>query len=463
LTFDRSIDSIVSSVGPERRPEQHDVVIVGGGIAGLYAAHRLRHRQVVLLEEQASVGGRVRSARHGDYWANLGAQFLAGEGPLRDLVQELEIPTLTLRGSRPAIALKDRVVVSESPARFVLQLPFGVRGRVEMTRLGLKLRRTYRRLARNPDAADAQAFRDRLDSMSAADYFSGIGDPDVQTVLDSLIRFWMGAEAAEISAGHAALYIGLSVADLSEVPPFSMPLRGNQSIPEALAESLGNRIHTSSRATAVRQDGSSVEVEYSAAEGSGRIFARACILAVPAYAVRELVRDLPAEVDAALGSVRYGTYVNVAFFTDESGPMPWDGIYAITVAGKAFQVVTNPATVLHRGPERKPGGALLAYAGGAPARALAGATDEDVARIFERDLNELLPETEGRVERRIVQRWPRAIPYWQPGGRSSRQALRRPHGRVHLAGDYVAYPSMQVAATSGKAAAEAVEAALEGR
>jgi monoamine oxidase len=450
-------------VASQRRPEQYDVVIVGGGIAGLYAAHRLRNRQVLLLEEQPAVGGRIRSARHGEYWVNLGAQFLAGEGPLWDIVQELGIPTLTLRGSRPGIALKNQVVVSESPARFVLQLPFSLSGRVEMMRLGLKLRRTYRRLARNPDASDAQAFRDRLDSMSAADYFSGIADGDVQAVLDGLIRFWMGAEASEISAGHAALYIGLSVANLSEVPPFSMPIGGNQSIPEALAVSLGERIRTGSRVTAVRQDGSSVEVDYRGPGGAETVRADVCIVAVPAYAARQLVEDLPEDVGRALESVRYGTYVNVGFFTDESGPMPWDGIYAITVADKSFQVVTNPATVLHRGPDRPPGGALLAYAGGAPARALAEASDEDVARIFERDLNDLLPETEGRVVRRVVQRWPRAIPYWEPGGRSSRQALRKPVGRIHFAGDYVAYPSMQVAATSGLAAANATEAVLDGR
>lgn len=447
----------------QRRPEQFDVVIVGGGIAGLYAAHRLRHRTVLLLEEQSQVGGRIRSARRGEYWVNLGAQFLAGEGPLGDLVQELEIPTLTLRGSRPGLALKNRVVVSESPARFVLQLPFSVRGRLEMMRLGLKLQRTYRRLARNSDAADAQAFRDELDSMSAADYFSGIGDPDVQAVFDGLIRFWMGAEANEISAGHAALYIGLSVANLSEVPPFSMPVGGNQSIPEALALSLGERIRTGSRVTAVRQDGSGVEVEYQ--DGDGRATARGelCIVALPAYAAREVVEELPEEVRGALDAVRYGTYLNVGFFTGESGPMPWDGIYAITVADKSFQVVTNPATVLHRGADRPPGGALLAYAGGAAARALADAPDEDVVRIFERDLNDLLPETEGKVEHTVVQRWPRAIPYWEPGGRATRQALRKPVGRVHFAGDYVAYPSMQVAATSGLTAAEAANAVLDGR
>lgn len=441
----------------------YDAVIVGGGIAGLCAAHRLRRHRVLLLESEPAVGGRVRSARHGDYWVNLGAQFLAGNGPLWEIVRELEVPTLTLRGSRPGIALKNRVVISESPASFVMQLPFSLKGRLEMMRLGLKLRRTYKRLARNRDSADAQAFRDRLDGMSAADYFTGIADPDVRAVFDGLIRFWMGAEAAEISAGHAALYIGLSVANLGDVPPFSMPVGGNQSISEALGRSLGDRVRCDSRVSSVRQHGEGVEVAYTSLQGAATVRAAYCVIAVPAYVARELLEDLPGEVASALESVRYGTYVTAGFFTTETGPMPWDDIYAITVADKSFQVVTNPATVLHRGPDRPPGGALLAYAGGGPARAIIDAPDADVAEIFRRDLNDLLPETEGKIGKTVIHRWPRAIPYWEPGGRSSRHALRQPLGRIRLAGDYLAYPSMQVAATAGLAAAEAIAEALAGR
>jgi oxygen-dependent protoporphyrinogen oxidase len=38
-----------------------DVVIVGGGIAGLSAAWRLRHRDVLLFEAGDRLGGRMRS------------------------------------------------------------------------------------------------------------------------------------------------------------------------------------------------------------------------------------------------------------------------------------------------------------------------------------------------------------------------------------------------------------------
>ena len=57
-----------------------DVVVVGGGLAGLSAAWRLRHRDVVLLESGPRVGGRIRSERRGPYWLNWGGHVFAGGG-----------------------------------------------------------------------------------------------------------------------------------------------------------------------------------------------------------------------------------------------------------------------------------------------------------------------------------------------------------------------------------------------
>jgi oxygen-dependent protoporphyrinogen oxidase len=57
-----------------------DVVIVGGGIAGLSAAWRLRHRDVLLLEGGDRLGGRMRSDPCGDYWLNYGAHLFRRRG-----------------------------------------------------------------------------------------------------------------------------------------------------------------------------------------------------------------------------------------------------------------------------------------------------------------------------------------------------------------------------------------------
>lgn len=434
----------------------YDVVVVGGGIAGLVAAYRLRDRRVLLLEADDEVGGRVKSSQEGAYWVNLGAQFLAGEGPLWEVASDLGIEALSLRESRPALAVKNRLVVSEVPARFALELPLSPAGRLGMARFGLKLRRTYKRLAQNRDPEDARHFRDQLDGLSASEYFSGIGNQETQDILRAFVRFWMGAEPEDVGAGHTALYIGLSVANLREVPPFSLVVGGNEQIPRALARALGERVQTGAKAEEVRSSEEIVQVRYVQGGSDHTVSARECVVAVPAYVAREIVSDLPAEKQRALQAVRYGTYVNVGFFTAERGRQPWDRIYAATVVDKSFQVLVNPATVLRRGHERAQGGALLLYAGGEAARRLMELSDDEVVGAFQSDLEQLLPTVSGCVERTVVQRWPQAIPYWAPGGRTLKDALRKPMGNVHFAADYVAYPSMQVAAAAGTTAATTI-------
>src|SRR3989304_2970800 len=45
----------------EIHPEIHDVLVIGGGIAGLTVAYRLRDRRVLLLEREAEPGGVSKS------------------------------------------------------------------------------------------------------------------------------------------------------------------------------------------------------------------------------------------------------------------------------------------------------------------------------------------------------------------------------------------------------------------
>ena len=48
----------------------YDLIVVGGGIAGLTVAYRLRHQNILLLEKEPVVGGRTLSRRLGEYAYN---------------------------------------------------------------------------------------------------------------------------------------------------------------------------------------------------------------------------------------------------------------------------------------------------------------------------------------------------------------------------------------------------------
>src|SRR5918997_1473442 len=83
-----------------------DVVIVGGGIAGLSAAWRLRHRDVLLLEAGDRGGGRMRSDACGEYWLNYGAHLFPAPGSLIDgMARECGLETVPVTGSMMGLAV----------------------------------------------------------------------------------------------------------------------------------------------------------------------------------------------------------------------------------------------------------------------------------------------------------------------------------------------------------------------
>ena len=97
--------------------EQREVVVVGGGIAGLTAGHALRDRDVVVLEAADRVGGRIRSEPRGDNWLNFGAHVFGGESSVTGgLLTELGVRAEPVPGRLAAVSLNGKLV-SSGPGR----------------------------------------------------------------------------------------------------------------------------------------------------------------------------------------------------------------------------------------------------------------------------------------------------------------------------------------------------------
>ena len=434
-----------------------DVVVIGGGIAGLTAAHALRDRDVVVLEASDRAGGRIFSEPRGDNWLNFGAHVFGGASSVSgQLLADLGVPAVPVPGRLAAVSLNGKLVSRGPIESFPFRLPMPMRSRAALVRTGIRLRLAVREYAKiaapregEEPAARQQRILEFMDDRSFVE-FSGVLPEDVDLLFRSTLTRSSG-EPEELAAGYGVGYFHL-VWDRKGGLSRNI-LGGSGTVIDALAASLGDRVRTVTRVTSVARTADGVRVEI---DGAEPIDARAAIIATPAFTTRQIVADLPAQTTAALESIPYGPYVVGAILTKETVAVPWDDLYALATPKRSFSMLFNTTNARRVGETtRAPGGSFMVYAAAGFARRLDGLTDDAVRNAFLADLYDVLPATRGLVEEVVIKRWEHGLPYPCVGRSRVQAALTRPLDRVHLAGDYLGTWYTETAVQTGLAAAQA--------
>jgi oxygen-dependent protoporphyrinogen oxidase len=429
-----------------------DVVIVGGGIAGLAAAWRLRHRDVLLLEAGDRLGGRMRSDPCGDYWLNYGAHLFPAPGSLVDgMTRECGLETVPVTGSMMGLALGSTLLGNGPVEAYPFRLPLSVRERIAFAKAGLKVQRAvarYHRLERRHDFEDHRTFGEFLGPL-----------PDAVHEIFSCAAHRATAELHELSAGCGIGLFALVWGGKGSLIARNL-LGGSGRLPAALGRELGERARTGCRVHGVRPEGADLVVRY----GGEEIRARHVIVAVQAPYAAPLVAPVAEQAAAALSQLAYGAFVSVAVETRETRAMPYDDVYAMATPGRVFDMFTNQALAMRRGGARRSGGSLMLFAGAQGAAALMRETDERIIERFLAELHELYPQTRGVIAGATVRRWPLGNVYARPGRSRLQAPLQGALGaqqNLHLAGDYFAeLGNIEAAAGTGLAAAERVDARI---
>jgi oxygen-dependent protoporphyrinogen oxidase len=429
-----------------------DVVIVGGGIAGLSAAWRLRHRDVLLLEAGDRLGGRMRSDLRGDYWLNYGAHLFPGPGSLVDgMARECGLETVRVTGGMMGLAVGSTRLVRGRVETYPFRLPLSVRDRIAFVKAGLKVQRAvarYHALERRHDFEDDRTFGEFLDPLT----------PAVHEIF-SCAAHRATAELDELSAGCGIGLFALVWGGKGSLIARNL-LGGSGRLPAALGRVLGERARTGCRVHAIRPEGAELVVEH----GGEEIRAQHVIVAAQAPHAAPLVARVAERAATALAQLTYGAFVSVAVETGETTAMPYDDVYAMATPGRVFDMFTNQAHALRAGRPRRPGGSLMLFAGARGAEALMRDRDDVIVERFLADLHELYPQTRGVIAGATVQRWELGNVYARPGRGRLQAALEGAHGtyeNLHLAGDYFAeLGNIEAAARTGLAAAERVDARI---
>ena len=450
--------------------ERRDVVVIGGGIAGLSAAWRLRDRDVLLLEASDRLGGRVRSEAYGDYWLNYGAHLFPAPGSLVDtMAREVDLEMVPVWGGMMGLAVDDKRLTSGRIESYPFRLPLSVGDRVAFAMKGLQIQRAVAAYQRNakPRPEDTPAdVRDRvlgyLDDRTFKDFLGSM--PKAVEAIFATASHRATAELDEISAGGGIGLFALVWGGKKSLIARNL-LGGTGRLPAALGVALGDATRTNARAEAIIPDDDGQVVEYLDHGTPRRVRARHVILAAQAPFASGLIAGIAPEASAALGKMSYGAFLSVAVATKETGPMPWDDVYAMATPGRVFDMFTNQSHALRTPGERKPGGTLMLFAGAQAAATLMAETDDVIIERFLADLVGLYPEARGLVEEARVWRWPMGNVYAKPGRQGLQSAIEGPlgpHENIHLAGDYFAeLGNLEMAARTGAAAADRVATMLD--
>jgi oxygen-dependent protoporphyrinogen oxidase len=442
-----------------------DVVIVGGGVAGLAAAWRLRHWDMLLLESEGRVGGRIRSERRGPYWLNWGGHiFAGGDSATGWLLGNTGIDSVPVPGSLAGLAMNGRLLLKGRVERYPFRIPMSRSSRIAMLKAGAKVASAvaqYARIVRLRPGEDRavrqQRVYDFMNDRSFADFIGHLPEDAEALFKPTVTR--SAADLDEISAGAGVGYFSL-VWNIGGGLSQSI-LGGPSTLTEGIAAALADRVQLSSPVHEIVTEGDSVVVRYRQDGADKEVRAGYVVLATPATVAGGVAVDLARDVRDALAKIVYGPYVSAAFLTDETEPQVWDDSYAIATPKRSFAIVVHPSNV-SRGyeSERRPGSSIMTFSPAGLGRQLLERDDDDILRTYLDDLDQVLPGFAGKVVEARVQRWPTGAPYCFPGRGRLQPALTRRSGRVFLAGDYLGTLYTETAISTGLSAAQEVGSLL---
>ena len=405
-----------------------DVIVVGAGISGLVAAHRLKlaGRDVRVIDAGARPGGVIGSV------ARDGCRFERGPNSALDttpLIGEL-VASLGLAGELrfASEAAEKRYVVRTgvltalptTPGAFLSSRLFSPSAKLAL------LREPFLRAAAPEVEESIAAFVRRRLGTEFLDYaidpfVAGIyaGDPEQISVraafpkLHALEQRWGSLMRGQIFGARERRRQKETAKNSAK--SFSLA-GGMQVLTDALAATLGPiALHT--RATRLERDAGGTFTLRAECEGEPLAWrARAVVLATPADRVAALVREHAGDAAAALDAVAYAPVATVASaYAASAIAHPLDGFGCLVPRKERRRVLgVLFSSTMFEG--RAPAGTALltTFIGGQRQPELAGLAEADIAALAHAEHTALLGARDEPLFQAVT-RWPRAIPQYTLG------------------------------------------------
>ncbi|HYF04391.1 MAG TPA: protoporphyrinogen oxidase [Patescibacteria group bacterium] len=405
------------------------IIILGAGISGLSCAYFLKKRgaDVTILEASAEAGGAMQSRRIDGFLVERGPNSTQETTPLFDEI----IRDLKLEGERiyaedtakyryilrdgelhamplnPSTFLKTKLFSLKAKMRLLAE-PFIGKAEEEESIAQFVERRLGRELleyAINPFVAGIYAGDPKQLSLRHA-------FPKLSALEENYGGLFKGMLAKKNERGQSKKEKGeSSVATQPAGKMFSFK-NGMGTLSKAIADSLGDNLHLNSPVEKVFKNGEKfiVQTPHSSFE------ADEIVLALPAYAASDLLKDLSQSTAVVLKNIVYPPVCEVVMgFKIEQVERALDG-FGFLIPEKENRKILGCIWSSSIFKARAPEGfvELTTFVGGTRNSEIAREPDDVVKRIVAEELRELLKISGDSAFTHIL-RWERAIPQYQLG------------------------------------------------
>jgi len=440
------------------------IAVVGGGIAGLTCAWRLRRagHDVEVLEREPVPGGRMRSERvttpRGEFVVDRGAQFVAsGYRNMRTVEAALGLAGRrhAIEPAHTAVLRGGRLHPSDygSPGALLRSRALSPGAKLRLPRLLFELVRAARKL--DPYRPERAAALDREDLASWLRRV--VGDEAGEFLLAPGFSSTFDSDPEDLSGAFALLTMRFVLSGF-RIEAFE---GGTGLLARALADEVP--VRTGCEVTGVETTDEGARVTYRT-RGEGReqrVLADAAVVALPGSLVSGVCATLTPAEKSFFAQVRYGRGI-VCFLMTERAPATIPG-YGVAFPRREGVGLYGLAVDHHKRGAAPAGAGLLNAA--LTAEAAARLWEAPDAAVVGHVADALARTPVGRLAplASAVHRWDPMLPQFHAGylGHLAAFLARRDRSpRLAFAGDYLIGPYTEMALTSGMRAATEIARGL---